>query len=473
MKENTMCKNEKIIADLMAKACAAQEQVACYSQEQIDDVCRAVAWEIYADGNIKVCAETAVAETGMGNVADKITKHKVKVLGSLIESLKGKTVGLVEEDPVLKIKKYAKPVGVIGALIPVTNPTATPASNVIAILKGRNAVIFGPHPQAKRSAEVVCGFMRDGLRKVGAPEDLVQFIPYPTLDLSQELMRQVDLVLATGGPGVVQAAYSSGTPAYGVGAGNAVAIVAEDADIADAAKKIFISKVFDNATSCSSENSAIIQAGIYDQMLPAFRSQGAYVCSEEEKDALEKILWAPNKKGKIGINTKIVAVSATRIAEMAGISVPAETRALVVECADVHKDTRWRGEKLSPVLTLWRYEAFAEALDIVKALTDYAGTGHSSGIHTFNADFIEKLALAQKSSRIMVRQPMAPANGGNFFNGMPSTTSLGCGTWAGNSTTENIHWKHFINMTWVSEPFEPLKPTDDEVWGEFWKKYGR
>ncbi len=468
-----MSNDEQIIFEIVSRARIAQAQVADYTQEQIDDVCRAVAWQTYCDANIKICAETAVEETGMGNVADKITKHKVKVLGSLIESLKGKTVGLIEENVELGIRKYAKPVGVIGALAPVTNPTATPASNAIAILKGRNAVILAPHPKAKRSAKVVCDFMRAGLKTVGAPEDLVQFIAEPTLELSQELMRQVDLVLATGGPGVVKAAYSSGKPAYGVGAGNAVAIVAEDTDIKDAAKKIHLSKVFDNATSCSSENSIVVQDGIYSALLDALRAEGAYVCTAAEKDALEKVIWVANKEGVFGINGKVVALSAEKIAGMAGFQIPAGTRMLAVECADARANSRWRGEKLSPVLTVWRYSGFDQALDILKTLTDYAGTGHSSGIHTFNAGYIEKLALAQKSSRIMVRQPMAPGNGGNFFNGMPSTTSLGCGTWAGNSTTENIHWKHFINVTWVSEPFKPVRPADDEVWGSFWKKYGR
>jgi sulfoacetaldehyde dehydrogenase len=460
------------IAALVENARIAQAKVADYSQEQIDTVCRSVAWQTYKDDNIKVCAETAVSETGMGNVADKITKHKVKVLGALLESLKGKTVGLIEEDAALGIRKYAKPVGVVGALAPVTNPTATPASNAIAILKGRNAVIFGPHPKARQSAAVVCGFMRDGLRAVGAPEDLVQCIAEPTLDLSQELMRQVDLVLATGGPGVVKAAYSSGTPAYGVGAGNAVAIVAEDADVADAARKIHLSKVFDHATSCSSENSIIVQAGVYDAVRDALRAEGAYLCSAEERDALETVMWVSNKKGQVAINGKIVAASAVKIAGMAGLNVPAETTCLLVECEDADAPSRWRGEKLAPVLTLWRYTDFDEALAMLKALTDYAGTGHSCGIHTFNADYIETLSQVQRSSRIMIRQPMAPANGGNFFNGMPSTTSLGCGTWAGNSTTENIHWKHFINVTWVSTPFDPVKPGDDEVWGAFWKQYG-
>jgi sulfoacetaldehyde dehydrogenase len=468
-----MSNDEQIICEIVSRARIAQAQVADYTQEQIDDVCRAVAWQTYCDANIKICAETAVEETGMGNVSDKITKHKVKVLGSLIESLKGKTVGLIEEDAERGIRKYAKPVGVVGALAPVTNPTATPASNAIAILKGRNAVILAPHPKAKRSAKVVCDFMRAGLKTVGAPEDLVQFIAEPTLELSQELMRQVDLVLATGGPGVVKAAYSSGKPAYGVGAGNAVVIVAEDADIEDAVKKIHLSKVFDHATSCSSENSIVVQNSVYSALMDGLRAQGAYVCSAKERDVLEKIIWVANSKGVVTINGSIVAVSALKIASMAGINVPAGTRSLVVECADAQADSRWRGEKLSPVLTVWRYETFDEALLIVKTLTNYAGRGHSSGIHTFNTGYIEKLALVQESSRIMVRQPMAPANGGNFFNGMPSTTSLGCGTWAGNSTTENIHWKHFINVTWVSEPLKPVRPDDEEVWGSFWKKYGR
>ncbi|MEN8255954.1 MAG: aldehyde dehydrogenase family protein [Verrucomicrobiota bacterium] len=467
-----MNENEQIISGLIEKARAAQEQIANYTQEQIDDLCRSVAWQTYCDENIKACAEAAVEETGMGNVPDKLTKHKVKVLGSLLESLKGKTVGMIEEDAERGLRKYAKPVGVVGALTPVTNPTATPASNALAILKGGNAVIFGVHPKAKRSAKVVCDFMRAGLRAVGAPEDLVQHIEEPTLALSQELMRQVDLVLATGGPGVVKAAYSSGTPAYGVGAGNAIAIIAEDADVQDAVKKVHLSKAFDHATSCSSENSIIVQDSVYDTTLDALRGENAYICSAEEKTALENVLWVPNKKGAIGMNPAVVAASAPKIAGMAGIEVPAETRALVVESADANEQTRWRGEKLSPVLSIWRYGAFDEALSILKTLTDYAGTGHSSGIHTFNADYIEKLALAQKSSRIMVRQPMAPANGGNFFNGMPSTVSLGCGTWAGNSTTENIHWKHFINVTWVSEPFDPVRPDDDAVWGNFWEKYG-
>lgn len=462
-----------IISTLVAKARAAQAVIENADQERTDDICRAIAWQTYRDDNVAVCARTAVEETGMGVYEDKITKHKVKVLGAIRDALRAKTVGLIEEDPILRLRKYAKPVGIVGALTPVTNPTATLASNAIPILKGRNAVIFGPHPRARQSARVVCEFMREGLRRVGAPPDLIQFIPEPTLALSRELMSRVDLVLATGGQGVVRAAYSSGTPAYGVGAGNPVVIVAEDADIKDAARKIFISKTFDNATSCSSENSAVVHEDIAEAVVDEFRRHRAYVCTAAEKAALESWMWIPDKKGGRSLNPANIAVSASRIAAGAGIRVPADTTMLLVRCADPRADSPWRGEKLAPVMALWTYRSFDQALDAATALTDYAGKGHSCGIHTFNDAYVEALALHLKTSRIVVRQPMAPANGGNFFNGMPSTTSLGCGTWAGNSTTENICWKHFINITWVSEPFDPIKPSDEEIWGEFWERHGK
>lgn len=468
-----MSDTQTVIAELVARSRVAQRQIENCSQDRIDEIIRSVAWEVYKDDNIAACAKIAVEETGMGVYEDKMRKHKVKVLGVLRDALAGKSVGLIEDDPERRIRKYAKPVGVIGALTPVTNPTATAASNAIAILKGRNAVIFGPHPSARRSAKVVCDFMREGLRKVGAPEDLIQHIPDPTLELSQELMAQVDMVLATGGPGVVKAAYSSGRPAYGVGAGNPVVVVAEDADIEDAAQKIFVSKTFDNATSCSSDNSIVIHESIWEPVVKALQKRGGYLCSAAEKAELEAWMWVPNKKGQVTLNPKVIAVSARRIAEGAGLRVPAETTMLMVVCNDPNAQSRWRGEKLSPVMSLWKYDSFENAVATVTALTNYAGLGHSCGIHTFKPEYIERLALAMKTSRIMVRQPMAPANGGNFFNGMPSTVSLGCGTWGGNSVSENISWKHFINVTWVSEPFAPAKPTDEEMWGEFWKKHGK
>ena len=468
-----MSSNEEIIGALVAKARAAQKQVENYTQEQIDEVALSVAWQVYKDDNIAACAKIAVEETGKGVYEDKITKHKVKVFGVCRDIKHAKTVGVIERDEARGLTKYAKPVGVIGALTPVTNPTATLASNGTGILKGRNAVIFAPHPAAKRSCRVVCEFMREGLRKVGAPLDLVQYVEEPSVALSQELMRQVDLVVATGGAVMVKAAYSSGKPAYGVGAGNPVIVVAEDADLADAAEKIRISKSFDNATSCSSDNSLLIQAGVFDRMVAELKKQGGYLCNADEKARLEKWMWVANAKtGEVALNPKVVAISARRIAADAGITVPDTTRMLMV-IGEKPGEERFSGEKISPVLALWRYQTIDEAIELIGKLHRYAGLGHSCGIYSFNADYIHRVASAAKVSRILVRQAHAPSAGGHFHNGMPSTVTLGCGTWGGNITTENIHWKHFINVTWVSEPLPVAKPTEEEIWGSLWSKYGQ
>jgi sulfoacetaldehyde dehydrogenase len=371
---------------------------------------------------------------------------------------------------VKKIKKYAKPVGVVGALTPVTNPTATPSSNAVTIVKGRNAVIFAPHPKAKKCSKLAVDMMREGLKKVGAPQDLIQIIEAPSIESTNELMKQVDMVLATGGSAMVRAAYSSGTPAYGVGPGNAVQIVAEDADVKDAAKKIIASKSFDHATSCSSENSVIIQASIYEDMMDEFKALNCYLVTGEERTKLEQHMWRMNKKGYRSINGQIVAKSAVVIAEGAGIKVPKDTKVLLVEGASNIEDDFFSQEKLSPVLTVFKYNEFEEGYSMLVRLTDNNGTGHSCGIHTFNQTYVQHLGDNMKSSRIMVNQPQAAANGGAFFNGMPSTVSLGCGTWGGNVTTENINYKHFLNVTWLSEYFEPIRPTDEDIFGDYLRK---
>ena len=468
-----MSDDQTMISELVSKAKAAQAKIANYTQEQIDDLALSVAWQVYKDDNIAVLARSAVDETGMGVYEDKITKHKVKILGVCRDVKHAKTVGVIERNEATGITKYAKPVGVIGALTPVTNPTATPGSNVVGILKGRNAVIFAPHPRAKGSCKIVTDFMREGLKKVGAPLDLVQFIEEPSIPRTQELMRQVDLVVATGGGAMVKAAYSSGTPAYGVGAGNPVIIVAEDADLPDAASKITISKSFDNATSCSSDTSLVIQEGVYDSLVSELVKQGGYLCNAEEKAKIEEWMWIPTKNpGERALNLKVVAKSSHQIAADAGFEVPKETKSLLVEAEDAGVE-RFSGEKLSPVLSLWKYNTIDDAMETVIKLYDYAGTGHSCGLYSFNPEYIDKVASSLPTSRVIVRQPHAPSAGGNFWNGMPSTVTLACGTWGGNITTENIHWRHFINVTWVSEPIPPQKPTDDEIFGRVWEKYGK
>lgn len=475
MKETNVQQAEQdraLIAGYVERARAAQARVADYTQQQIDDVCLAVGWEVYNDENIAELADLAVRNTGMGNVPDKITKHKVKVMGVLKDIRDARTVGLIERDEERGISKYAKPVGVVGALLPVTNPTATPASNGLGILKGRNAVVFAPHPKGARASALAVEFMRRGLRRVGAPEDLVQIVEEPTVERTAELMKQVDLVVATGGGAMVKAAYSSGTPSFGVGPGNSVQMIAEDADVADAAAKIALSKAFDYATSCSSENSIIVHDSIYDAMMKAMiEEQRCYLVTDAEREKLEAWMWRPNKKGVVALNPEIVAHSAETIAADAGIAVPEGTRIILVQGRMPLEEDRFADEKLCPVLTVYRYHTFDEGVEILTRLTDNAGTGHSCGIHTWKQEYIRHLGETMRTSRIMVRQAQAPANGGNFFNGMPSTVTLGCGTWGGNVTTENIHWKHFINVTWVSEPIPPKRPTDDEIWGEFWTRY--
>jgi sulfoacetaldehyde dehydrogenase len=465
--------NKRYIESLVEKARIAQKIAASWDQERIDEVCVAVGWAVYNDENIRKLARAAVDETGMGVYEDKIAKHKNKVMGVLRDIQEAKTVGLIEVDEQKGIYKYAKPVGVVGSLTPVTNPTATPASNGLSILKGRNAVIFAPHPRAKNATGIACTFMREALKKVNAPEDLIQYIPEPSLELTTELMHQVDLIVATGGGPMVKAAYSSGTPAYGVGPGNAVQLLCEDADVGDAAEKILTSKCFDNATSCSSENSVVVHQSLYTRFKEEIRKQGAYICSSAEKARLKEWLWIPGKKGNPGLNPAIIAQSAEKISSGAGISVPKGTRALVVEGALPIREDLFFQEKISPVLTILPCADFLDGLNRVEEITDFYGTGHSAGIFTYNREYIHQMGMRLRTSRIMVRQPMASGNGGTFFNGMPSTVTLGCGTWGGNITTENIHWKHFINVTWLSLPLEPHRPSDEEIFSAYWEKYGR
>jgi len=465
---------EKAIAGMVEKARRAQIAVEEYSQEQIDDLCFAAGWEVYKDENIVKLAKLAVEETGMGNMADKIKKHKGKILGVLKDIKGALSVGLIEEDKKKGLRKYAKAVGIVGALTPVTNPTATPGSNAVSILKGGNAVIFAPHPKSVKSSTMAVNFMRQGLKKVGAPEDLIQIIEHPSIPMTGELMKQVDMVLATGGSAMVKAAYSSGTPSYGVGPGNSVQILAEDGDPEDAVTKVALSKCFDNATSCSSENSLIIHDSHYDKAVNLFlKKEKAYLCKGSERETLQNWMWKAGKNGAVGLNPAIIAKSAFQIALDAGLKVPEETRVLLVEGTMPLENDPFAKEKLSPVLTLWRYKEFSEGYEILKRLTDNCGTGHSCGIFTSNREYVDFLGRKMKTSRIMVNQPQAPANGGNFFNGMPSTVTLGCGTWGGNITTENIYYKHFLNITWISDLLPVNKPEDETFFAEFWQKYGK
>jgi sulfoacetaldehyde dehydrogenase len=429
-----------------------------------------IGWEVFNDRNVDILARMAVEETGYGNHASKVTKHKRKIGGVMHDIIGAKSVGCIESDPETGISKYAKPVGVVCAVLPATNPTATCGGKAISILKGRNAVIFKPSSRARRCTEECVRMMRRGLERVGAPSDLLQYIELPEREAANELMSRCDLIVATGSGLLVKSAYSSGTPAFGVGAGNAVAIIAEDADVPDAAEKIFASKTFDNATSCSSENAVVILDGVYAQSVDAFKKLGTHVCSPEEAGKLKNHMWRPGGKGKLALNGDVIAKSAKIIAEGAGLDVAPDTLMLLVESDTPPALDQFAEEKISPVLVAYRAKDMDAAVRILQILTSRVGPGHSCGIHTFRREYIERLGREMSTSRVTVRQPMAAANGGHPFNRMPSTATLGCGTWGGNITTENIHWKHFLNITWVNEPVAPWT-FEESAWDPFFKKY--
>lgn len=463
----------KTVPEQMELARKAQEIVAGYTQEQIDDVCLAIGWEVYRDENIAKLARMAVEETGYGNEQSKILKHKRKV-GGVLHDVKGAvSVGLMERDEASGISKYAKPAGVICAILPATNPTSTCGGKAVSILKGRNAVIFKASSRARDCTTETVRMMRNGLKKIGAPLDLIQILEDGSREAVTELMQAADLIVATGSGAVVRAAYSSGTPAYGVGQGNAVTIVAEDADVPDAAEKICASKLFDYATSCSSENAIIVIANVYDAFLKEMGLRRCHLVSNTDRNTLQAHMWKVNAKGKSALNPDIIAKSAKIIADGAGILVSADTDILLVEGREPIAGDRFHDEKISPVLTVYRADNFKDACRILHELTRRVGRGHSCGIHTFTREYIEYLGMHMETSRVTVRQAMSAGNGGHPFNRMPSTATLGCGTWGGNITTENIHWKHFINITWVNEPVAPWSFSDEDMWGDFWKKHGK
>ncbi|SMP37737.1 aldehyde dehydrogenase family protein [Anoxynatronum buryatiense] len=455
----------KYVAGLIERARKAQEAIEYYTQEQVDELVEALVWNIVKDGPAQEISKMAVEESRMGNYEGKYNKLMAKAKGAVRDMKGKKSVGVIEIDEEKQITKIAKPIGVIGALIPCTNPEATPTVKAAHAIKGRNAIVMSPHPRTKKTNTYIVGLMRETLKRFGAPEDLVIGIEDPTLEISNELMKQCDLVVATGGAGLVHAAYSSGTPAYGVGAGNAVVVIDETADIKDAAEKIRISKTFDFATSCSAENSLIIQKDIYDEFLDALRKEGGYVVNPEEKAKLQAAMWVDGH-----LNPKIIAQSPQTIAEVADLSIPDDVKFYVVPETGIGADYPFSGEKLSVVTTAFKYDQFSDAVDLVNTITKFQGMGHSCGIHSFNEEHIMELALKTKVSRMNIRQGMAPANTGNWFNGMPFTTSLGCGSWGGNSVSENITWKHMINTTWVSRPFAPVVPTDEELFGNVMNK---
>lgn len=451
------------IAGLIARSRAAQAQIENYTQEQVDRLIRGMVWAVAQDGVAEEIAQHTVDETQLGNYDGKFLKIHRKTRAALMDIIDDKSVGVIEEDKERNLIKIAKPVGVIGALSPSTNPEATPVIKSICAVKGRNSIIIAPHPRAKISNKMICDRMRDALVRLGAPADLVIAIETPSVEKTNELMKQCDRVLATGGGPMVHAAYSSGTPALGVGVGNAVITVDDTADLDDAAEKIRISKTLDLAASCSSDNSVVLFDAIYDAALEKLQAQGGFVIEGENKAKLQNTIWVDGH-----LNTAIVAQPAEKIASMAGIDLPAGKTFFIVPETGTGPDYPFSGEKLSVTMALYRARDIDEAIALTNAIQSYQGRGHSCGIYSKNDANIMKLANETYTSRVMVNQPQAPSNSGNLWNGMRQTFSLGCGSWGGNATNNNISWRDLINETWVSKPLAQPKviPSDEELFGK-------
>ncbi len=461
---------QAIVSDLVNRARAAQLQFETYNQEQVDEVVVATAWALLEPVRNRELSELAVSTTGLGNVKDKITKNHRKTMG-LLRDLKGaRTVGVVQELPELGLVEIARPVGVVGAVVPSTNPAATPMNKTLNALKGRNAIILAPSPKGQEVCTRLIKYIHAELDRIGAPRDLVQQLPAPVNKATtHQLMHQADLVVVTGSQNNVRSAYSSGGPAIGVGAGNVPVIIDSSADLAQAAAKIRLSKTFDNATSCSSENNLVIVDDVYDAAIKALAVEGGIVLTPEEKAQLQRTLWVDGN-----LNRDVIAKSAPEIAEACGFSRPELRSAtmLLVEETGVGKDHPFSGEKLSPVLTVYRAPDFDGAYDRTREILEHQGKGHSCGIHTEDEAHINRLGLHMPVCRVIVNQAHAVATGGSFDNGLPFSLSMGCGTWGQNSISENLNYRHYLNTTRVVKTITPNEPTLDEIFGDYWQKFG-
>jgi sulfoacetaldehyde dehydrogenase len=449
------------VQTLLDNAKAAMRAVESYDQAAVDRLCRAIAWAGGNETTATKLARMSVEESGMGSPEPK---RRAKVQGVLRDALRQKSIGVIEEIPDKAIVKYAKPAGVIASLIPVTSPYVTPITIAIYAVKCKDAVIFSPHPGSRKTTNETVRVMRAALRKLGAPEDLLQCVERPSIPLANELMRTCDLTIATGGPAMVKAAYGSGKPAYGVGAGNATMVIDETADIVLAARNTAISKTNDHGSGCSADGNILVDASIYDVFLQQLQAEGGYLVNATEKALLEKAYW--DAEGHRTANT--IARAASAVAEIAGFSIPADKTFLLVEEFQIGKEHRFSTEKLGTVLAVFKSNGFDHALDQVRQIFETAGKGHSCGIYSHDDDHINRLALVAPVSRIMVRQVQSSSNAGTFTNGMPMTSSMGCGVWGGNITNENISLKHYMNVTWVSRPIAEDRPSEQELFGEFY-----
>lgn len=450
--------------ELFAKARKAAEIIASYDQEKVDRLCQAVAWSVANKKTFLKLVDMGIEESGLGDPISRQGK-RFKIRGVLRDALRAKSVGVIEEIPEKGLVKIAKPVGIIGSLIPTTNPDLTPAGQAIYAIKARDVLIFSPHPRSKDTTFETVRLMREALEKEGAPADILQSITNPSVAMTQELMSRSDLVIATGGRPMVRAAYSSGTPAYGSGAGNATMIFDETTSVEEAAHNTMLSKTSDYGSGCSADGNLVVHESIYENMLEQLQKEGGYLANDEERESLRKVMW----DDEFHRLSDTVAIAPQQLAQIAGFSIPADRKFIMVIGDGIGPEYFFCREKLTTLLAVFKYEGeFENALNAMRGIYEIGGKGHSCGIYSFDDEHIMRLGLAAPVSRIMVRQPQSKANAGAFNNGMPMTSSMGCGTWGGNIVSENIALKHYMNTTWVSRPIPEDRPSDEELFGDFY-----
>ena len=459
------------IETIIKQAKAAQTEFESAGQEVVDELITGLAWALLEPGTNRSLSNQAVHDTGLGNADDKFTKNYRKTLGLLRDLKNTPSVGVIKELPEKGLVEIARPVGVVGAVTPSTNPIATPLNNTLNAIKGRNSIILAPSPKGDAVCELIVEILQKVLVRLGHPEHLIQKISSPaSKEATNKLMQSVDMVVVTGSEKNVSSAYRSGTPAIGVGVGNVAVIIDETADLASAASKVVTSKIFDNATSCSSENSLVIVDEVYENAIEALQEEGGVLLDHKETQELRDNLWIQGK-----LNPHLIAKSASEIATVVGFQRPEmrQAKMLMVEETGTGSEHPFSGEKLSPVLTLYRAENFKTACQRIIELYEFQGKGHSVGLHSKDETRPLEMGLKLPACRVIVNQPHCLATGGSFGNGMPFSLSMGCGTWGRNSISDNLNYRHFLNIVRVVHPVTPVEPSEEEIFGDFWEKYGR
>jgi len=470
---NVGCEEISLVDAVVARARAAQARYADgATQQRYDQAALAAAWSLMEPTRNRELSELAVETTGLGNVDDKVTKNHRKTLGLLRDLHEVATTGMLSDDAETGISEYARPIGVIVAVVPSTNPAATPTNNVINALKCGNAIVLSPSPKGVTVCKRLLEAMYEEFDKIGLDHDLVQMLPTPSSKIkTQRLMEAVDLIIVTGSQDNVRRAYSSGTPSIGVGAGNATVIIDETANLQAAAEKITASKTFDNATSCSSENVLIVVDSVKEAFLQALHVAGGRLLTEQQAVTLKAKLFGAEGN----LNRHLIAKDIDVFLKGAELTVtePSGAKYVVLESFGVGKEHPEAGEKLSLAVTLYTARDFKDASQLAEQILSYQGAGHSIGLHSSIDERARELAACLPTCRVIVNQAHCFATGGAFNNGMPFSLSMGCGSWGGNSIDDNLNYRHFMNVAKVVRPIPANEPSTDMMFADYWAEAGR